>query len=141
MSEIKVIDYIPQRAPFLYLDRVIDVQENKVITETLIDANAEFFKGHFPGNPIMPGVLLCEACFQSGALLISYKNGGIAGQTAVVSRVQNAKFKNLVRPDDIIRIETEITETIANAAFFKSKLTVSGKTALTIEFACTLIGE
>ena len=141
MSEIKVIDYIPQRPPFLYLDKVVKIAEDKVITETFIDPQADFFKGHFPGNPIMPGVLLCEACFQSGALLISYKNGGIAGQTAVVSRVQYAKFKNLVRPQDTISIETKLTENIANAAYFKSKLTVAGKTALTIEFACTLIGE
>lgn len=136
---INVKDYIPQREPFLYLDSVKESGDNFVITETLIDPKADFFKGHFPDNPIMPGVLLCEACFQSGALLISLKNGGIKDKTAVVSRIQNAKFKQIVKPNDTIEIKTEITEELGNAAFFKSKLTVNGKLALSIEFACTLV--
>lgn len=136
---INIKDYIPQREPFLYLDSVKESGDNFVITETLIDPKADFFKGHFPDNPIMPGVLLCEACFQSGALLISLKNGGINDKTAVVSRIQNAKFKQIVKPNDTIEIKTEITEELGNAAFFKSKLTVNGKLALSIEFACTLV--
>lgn len=136
---MNVKDYIPQREPFLYLDTIKEHGENFVITETFIDPQADFFKGHFPDNPIMPGVLLCEACFQSGALLISIKNGGMANKTAVVSRIQNAKFKQMVKPNDTIEIKTEITEELGSAAFFKSKLTVRGKLALSLEFACTLV--
>lgn len=138
----EILDRIPQRDPFLYIEDIVDRTENSITTSRKITGEEDFFKGHFPGNPIMPGVLLCEACFQTGALLMSYiMDGGLGNKTAVVSRIQSAKFKNMVKPGDELEIKVELTEQIENAAYMKGKLLTNGKTALQIQFACTLVGE
>tara|TARA_B100001971_G_scaffold111191_1_gene102095 strand:+ start:36498 stop:36932 length:435 start_codon:yes stop_codon:yes gene_type:complete len=136
----EILKRIPQKDPFLFISDIIEQGEDKIITNYQISGNEDFFKGHFPHMPIMPGVLLCEAAFQTGALLMSYKfETGLDGKTAVVSRVNNAKFKNLVRPGDNLIIEVELTEQIENAAFMKGKITVDKKKALLIDFAVTLV--
>lgn len=129
-DEIKKL--IPQREPFLFVDKIIERTDSKIITSFYITGEEDFFKGHFPGNPIMPGVLLQEAIFQTGAILMS---GDGAGGLGVVTRVQNAKFKNMVKPQDELVMEVEIVEKIANASYMKGKSTVNGKTVLSIEFA------
>ena len=136
----EILERIPQKEPFLFISDIIDRTEDKLITSYEITGEEDFFKGHFPGQPIMPGVLLCEASFQTGALLMSYKfENGLSDKTAVVSRINNAKFKNLVKPGDKLEIEVSLTEQINNAAFMKGKISVAGKKALLIDFAVTLV--
>nr|BDT28221.1 3-hydroxyacyl-ACP dehydratase FabZ [Bacteriovorax sp. HI3] len=127
-----ILDLIPQRPPFLFVDKIIDRSESKITTTLKLTGNEDFFKGHFPGNPIMPGVLLQEALFQSGAALMAGRAGGGLG---VVTRVQNAKFKNMVRPGDELVMDVELTESISNAHYMKGTTKVDGKTVLVIEFA------
>ena len=133
-EEIKKL--IPQREPFLFVDKIIERGEGKIITSLKLTGEEDFFKGHFPGNPIMPGVLLQEAIFQTGALLMaSGSNPGLG----VVTRVQNAKFKNMVKPLDELIMEVELIETISNASYMKGKTSVNGKVVLSIEFAVAAI--
>ena len=66
----EISSLIPHRAPFLWVDKIISFAGDTIVTEKTIPADLDIFSGHYPGNPIMPGVLLCEAIFQSGALLI-----------------------------------------------------------------------
>lgn len=127
-----ITELIPQRPPFLFVDKIIDRSEKSIKTSLKLTGEEDFFKGHFPGNPIMPGVLLQEALFQSGAALMAGMSGGGLG---VVTRVQNAKFKNMVRPGDELEMEVELTESIANAYYMKGTTKVGGKTVLVIEFA------
>jgi 3-hydroxyacyl-[acyl-carrier-protein] dehydratase len=127
-----ILDLIPQRPPFLFVDKVVDRTENSIKTTLKVTGQEDFFKGHFPGNPIMPGVLLQEALFQSGAALMAGRAGGGLG---VVTRVQNAKFKNMVRPGDELEMEVQLTESISNAHYMKGTTKVDGKTVLVIEFA------
>ncbi len=127
-----ILELIPQRPPFLFVDKIIERSENKITTTLKLTGNEDFFKGHFPGNPIMPGVLLQEALFQSGAALMAGRAGGGLG---VVTRVQNAKFKNMVRPGDELVMDVELTESISNAHYMKGTTKVDGKTVLVIEFA------
>ena len=127
-----ILELIPQRPPFLFVDKIIERSENKITTTLKLTGNEDFFKGHFPGNPIMPGVLLQEAIFQSGAALMAGRTGGGLG---VVTRVQNAKFKNMVRPGDELVMNVELTESISNAHYMKGTTKVDGKTVLVIEFA------
>ncbi len=139
MKRDEILAAIPQRDPFLFVDKVIQRDENTIHTQKLLTGEEDFFKGHFPGNPIMPGVLLCEAVFQSGALLMAGRETEESShKLAVVSRIQNSKFKKLVRPKDLLDIEVKLKEHLANAYYMKGKITVDGKVALIIEFACTL---
>lgn len=133
---------IPQREPFLFLDEILDLTKEKIIVTKTFKDDEYFFQGHFPGNPIVPGVILCEHCFQSGAALISAASDEGLTQLAVVSRIQSAKFKSIVRPNDKITTETTMTEQIDNAAFFKSIVkNEANKKVLILEFACTLVDE
>jgi len=127
-----ITELIPQRPPFLFVDKIVERAENKIKTTLKLTGEEDFFKGHFPGNPIMPGVLLQEALFQTGAALMASKEGAGLG---VVTRVQNAKFKNMVRPGDELEMEVELVENLANAYYMKGTTKVAGKTVLVIEFA------
>ena len=138
--DISVKDYIPQREPFLFIEKVIDRTEDTVTTELTLDNNMDVFKGHFPGNPIFPGVLQCEMAFQTGALLMALRGeSSNQSSTAVVTRAQSAKFKNMARPGDTLTCKVTFKEMMANAAFMKAKITSGSKTILNLEFACAII--
>ena len=131
-----ITELIPQRPPFLFVDKILERSDKSISTSLKVTGDEDFFKGHFPGNPIMPGVLLQEALFQSGAALMAGREGGGLG---VVTRVQNAKFKNLVKPGDELMMEVELTESISNAHYMKGTTKVNGKTVLILEFAVASI--
>lgn len=135
-----ILKNIPQREPFLFIENIIDRSENSITTSKKLTGEEDFFRGHFPGRPVFPGVLMCEAVFQTGALLMALK-GEAAGnsKTALVTRIQGAKFKNMAKPGDLLMITVDFVEMLANAAFMKGKITADGKTIMTIEFAATLV--
>lgn len=137
-----ILENIPQREPFLFIENVVERSENSITTSQKLTGEEDFFRGHFPGRPIFPGVLMCEAVFQTGALLMSLKGQSAAGnnnKTAVVSRIQNAKFKNMAKPGDELLITVDFVESLANTSFMKGKITSNGKTVMSIEFAATLV--
>jgi 3-hydroxyacyl-[acyl-carrier-protein] dehydratase len=140
MVDSIILENIPQRDPFLFIEKIVDRTENNITTSKYLSGNEDFFRGHFPGKPVMPGVLMCEAVFQTGALLMSLK-GQSAGQskTALVTRIQGTKFKNMAKPGDLLNITVDFVEMLANAAFMKGKITCDKKTIMTIEFAATLV--
>jgi 3-hydroxyacyl-[acyl-carrier-protein] dehydratase len=135
-----ILAHIPQRDPFLFIEKIVERSENSITTSKNLTGEEDFFRGHFPGRPIFPGVLMCEAVFQTGALLMSLK-GESAGnsKTALVTRIQSTKFKNMAKPGDHLLITVDFIEMLANAAFMKGKITSEGKTIMTIEFAATLV--
>lgn len=128
-----ITDLIPQRTPFLFVDKILNLSDKKIVTKYKVTGQEDFFKGHFPGRPIMPGVLLQEALFQSAAALLS-KTSSDRG-LGVVTRVSNAKFKNMVVPGDELEMEVELIETISNANYCKGKIVANGKVVLVLEFA------
>ncbi len=132
----EILERLPQRPPFLFIDRVVEVGETTVWAQKELTGEEDFFKGHFPGNPIMPGVLLQEAAFQAGAFLMGGQSGGKVG---VVTRVDKVKFRGLVRPGEMLDIKVEKTDALSNAVFFKGKLFVKDKCVLSLEFSCALV--
>lgn len=134
-----ILELIPQRPPFLFVDKILSLEDKKIQTTLTLSGEEDFFKGHFPGNPIMPGVLLQEALFQSGAALMSGNSGSDGKGLGVVTRVQNAKFKGMVRPKDTLVMDVELTDTISNASYMKGSIRVDGKIVLVIEFAVASI--
>jgi 3-hydroxyacyl-[acyl-carrier-protein] dehydratase len=138
----EVLKAIPHRPPFLFVDKIIELTENRIKTKKTISPEESFFKGHYPGNPIMPGVLLCESIFQTGAILLSKILGmaeNLSGRTPVLTRINDAKFKGMARPGDLLEIEAELVEKLSNAFFMKGTVKVAGKTMVRVEFACSLI--
>lgn len=135
-----ILNNIPQREPFLFIENIIERSENSITTSKKLTGEEDFFRGHFPGRPVFPGVLMCEAVFQTGALLMALKGEGADNsKTALVTRVQNAKFKNMAKPGDLLMITVDFVEMLANASFMKGKIKAEGKTIMTIEFAATII--
>jgi 3-hydroxyacyl-[acyl-carrier-protein] dehydratase len=128
---------IPHRPPFLWLDDVSEISETKIRASKHISPDLDVFRGHYPDFPVLPGVLLCEAAFQAGAVMISKLVAVKSGAVPVVTRLQNAQFRRMVRPGETIEIEVELTERLANAFYMKGKISVAGQAALRLEFACT----
>ena len=126
-----ILDRIPQREPFLFVDEIIRHGEKFIETRFTLTGEEGFLKGHFPGNPIMPGVLLQEVCFQSGALYLSYEQ---EDRLAVISRVNQVKFRAFVRPGDCLEIYVEIENKLKEANYMKGKIKVGNKTVMSAEF-------
>ena len=129
-------ELIPQRDPFLFVDTLIERDDKRALTSYLVKGSEDFFKGHFPGNPVMPGVLLQEALFQTGACLMAGK--GEAG-LGVVSRVDNVKFRGMVKPGDELVMEVTLEEVIGNAYLMKGKTKVNGKVVVALDFMCAKV--
>ena len=134
---------IPHREPFLFVDEVIELEETRVVGRRTIRGDEPQFEGHYPGNPIMPGVLLCEATFQTASVLLASKTGpiepGEGEATPVLARVSDARFKQMVRPGDVIEIEVTYKETVSRFHFLKGVIRKDGKVAATVEFALALV--
>ena len=132
-----ILDAIPQRPPFLFVDEIVERSDERIRTRTHVSGSEAFFEGHYPDFPVMPGVLLCEAALQSGAILLSKLIGPTTDGVPVLTRLTNAKFKRMVRPPETLEIEVALVERLANAYFMKGTVRVAGKTAVSLEFATT----
>jgi 3-hydroxyacyl-[acyl-carrier-protein] dehydratase len=144
MFEKKITDYIPHREPFLFVDAINDLQEKSIETTFVVKENSDFFKGHYPNNPITPGVIICESVFQSAAILISsiinFQSEKLTG-TPVLTRITSAKFKGMVKPGEKLIIQTNIEDRLQNTWYLKGKVLKNDKSVLNIEFAVSLIEE
>ena len=137
------LDYMPQREPFLFVDRVVEVTNGCIKTEKQIQTDEPFFAGHFPGRPIMPGVLICEAVFQSSSILMSKRAGvpSVDERIPLITRISNVKLKRVVLPGDLMEVEVKLKEIVGQAAYMAGKVKVCEKTALTIDFTAMLVTE
>ena len=106
----EILRAIPHRPPFLFVDNIVELTETKIRTTKQISPEEPFFQGHYPGHPIMPGVLICESIFQTGAILLSKIIGDAADSIPVLTRISNAKFKSMAKPGDLLEIEAELLE-------------------------------
>ena len=105
----EIMDIIPHRYPFLLIDKVIKIEENKITAIKNVTANEHYFLGHFPTEPVMPGVLIIEALAQAGAVALLSKDE-FKGKIAYFAGINNAKFKRKVVPGDTLRLEVELTK-------------------------------
>ncbi|MTW04740.1 3-hydroxyacyl-ACP dehydratase FabZ [Pseudoduganella ginsengisoli] len=139
ICEIKA--YLPHRYPLLLVDRVISFEENKSITAIKnVTVNEEFFNGHFPHKPVMPGVLMVEALAQTAALL-SFKTMGVKpDENSVVYFVgiDNTRFKRPVGPGDQLKMDVEILRVSRGIWKYKATASVDGQVAVETELMCTI---
>jgi 3-hydroxyacyl-[acyl-carrier-protein] dehydratase len=143
-----ILAAIPHRPPFLFVDNVISCDDSKIVAERTWRADENFYKGHYPDNPLTPGVLLCESVFQTAAVMLSVHfhkdadNGAFDGTPVpVLAKVVNCKFKRMVRPGEKTVASVSLKEKLNGFYFLDGKVTVDGKTALAIEFALTLVDQ
>ena len=136
------LDYIkaaiPPREPFLLLDEFVERNGKRIVCRKRFTGEEFWYAGHYPNFPLTPGVLLCEAAMQAGAVLLSNIAAKEPGTVPVVTRMNNVKFRNMVRPGDTIELHVELVEQLADAYFLKAEITVDDKTAVTFDFACKL---
>ncbi|MGB0373031.1 MAG: 3-hydroxyacyl-ACP dehydratase FabZ family protein [Opitutales bacterium] len=142
----EILRTIPHRPPFLFVDTIVELREDGAICQRTLREDEDFFGGHYPGNPIMPGVLMCEAVFQTGAIYLGKQleaEGGSLGDiTPVLSRIKDARFKNMVKPGDTLTIEVKLTEKVSHFSFLKGVVKrEDGKVAVTIDFALAMVKE
>ena len=138
-SRDAILSAIPHRDPFLLLDEIVERSESRIVCRKRFTGRESFYEGHYPGQPITPGVLLCEAAMQAGAVLLSSLVGDQAvGRVPVATRMEGVKFKRVVRPGETIEIEVTLQERLADAFFLKAQVRCEGQLAARLEFACTL---
>ncbi len=139
MSDNRITGLIPHRPPFLWVDRIVSMSETIIQTEKDIDEDLELFKGHYPGSPLMPGVLLCEAIFQSGALLLAQAfDEEQIEKIPVLTRINSTRFKRRVLPGETISIEVKLIDTVSSVSILKGTARVGSEVAVKTEFCCAL---
>lgn len=129
---------IPHRAPMLLLDQVIELTPTTIHARKTFSADDYFVQGHFPGYPIVPGVIQCECCLQAGAILLREQTSELGELIPVATRMDSVKFKNMVRPGDTVDIHVTLNERLANAYFLTGKMLLNGKTTTRLDFACSI---
>ena len=122
-----ILGILPQRYPFLMIDKVIKVTDNKIVTLKNVSNNEPYFQGHFPGNPIMPGVLILEAMIQTGNLLpAEVSTDSREDYVGYVTAIDKVKFKKPVVPGDHLYITVSILNKISTTWRFTGKADVNG---------------
>ncbi len=139
INQIK--QYLPHRYPLLLVDRVLDWESGKSITAIKnVTINEEFFNGHFPNKPVMPGVMTIEALAQTSALLAFLTIGQKPDENAVVYflGIDNARFKRPIEPGDQLRMQVEILRQSRGIWKFQARATVDDQLAVEAELMCTM---
>lgn len=139
INEIK--KFLPHRYPFLLVDRVLQMDKDTSITGLKnVTFNEEFFQGHFPGNPIMPGVLIIEALAQlSGLLAVNSAEKGF--KSVYFMSIEKAKFRKPVVPGDQLRLESRVLQRRGNVWRFSGTAHVDDKVVSEAEFTAMMSGE
>jgi 3-hydroxyacyl-[acyl-carrier-protein] dehydratase len=131
---------LPHRYPFLLVDRVIEiVPDVSVVALKNVSINEPFFQGHFPGHPVMPGVLIVEAMAQTAGLLTqlsSHMKGGSGSPLFYLVKVDNARFTAVVSPGDQLRMEVSLKRLMRGMGLFEARALVEGKVVASCELMC-----
>ena len=137
LDTIQIQEYLPHRYPFVLLDRVIEIESgNKIVGIKNVTVNEPFFQGHFPGNPIMPGVLIIEALAQLSGILASLARGIKPVQDGYIYYlvgVDKARFKRPVVPGDVLRLTCEVTHSRRDTSKFHCNAYVGDVLSCTTE--------
>ena len=129
----EIMDIIPHRYPFLLIDSIEELEPGvRALGKKCVTMNEPYFQGHFPGNPVMPGVLIIEALAQVGAVAI-LSQPEWKGRTAYFAGIDKAKFRQKVMPGDVLHLETTIYKVKGPVGVGKAVATVNGKVAAEAE--------
>jgi 3-hydroxyacyl-[acyl-carrier-protein] dehydratase len=137
----EILARIPHRYPFLLVDRAEGYRPHEsIVGIKCVTFNEPFFQGHFPGNPVMPGVLIIEALAQTGAVLMSKSlDVDVEGKTIMFMSVDEARFRQPVRPGDVLRMNVEVIKHRGDIFKFKGRAMVGEKLVAQAEFAAMVV--
>jgi len=137
----EILSRIPHRYPFLLVDRAEDYRPHEsIVGIKCVTFNEPFFQGHFPGNPVMPGVLIIEALAQTGAVLMSKSlDVDVEGKTIMFMSVDEARFRQPVRPGDVLRMQVEVVKHRGDIFKFKGRARVGDKVVAEAGFAAMVV--
>jgi beta-hydroxyacyl-ACP dehydratase FabZ len=137
-----IMNYLPHRYPFLLIDRIVEFEENKrVVGIKNVTINEPFFQGHFPGHPIMPGVLLIEAMAQAGGVLALKSDPEPSKKVLYFMSIDKAKFRKPVIPGDQVRFELDLIKHRATIRSFKGTALVDGVVVAEAEMMAMIVDK
>lgn len=137
----QIIQILPHRYPFLLVDRVleIDIEKGYILAQKNVTINENYFVGHFPGAPIMPGVLILEALAQAGGILVHLK--GAKDKIAILLNVNHAKFRQPVKPGDVLHLRCQGLHFSSKGGRVKAEALVNDKIAVEAEIGFVLVNK
>lgn len=140
MDIAQIMDFLPHRYPFLLIDRVVEFERAKrIVAIKNVTINEPHFNGHFPGYPIMPGVLVVEAMAQAGCILLLHEVADREQKLVVFTGIEQAKFRRPVTPGDQLRLEVEVLSFRPRAGRMNGKAIVNGKVACEATLTCAVV--
>lgn len=148
VEDVKSVkDYIPHREPFLFVDSIVEMDAEHIVTCFELKKDLDFFQGHYPGNPLMPGVLMCEAVFQTAGIFMSAKQGtqeaeeskATEGHTPILTKITNARFRRMALPGDVLTIEVRPEDCQGAFHMMRGKVShADGAAIMNVDFTITL---
>lgn len=132
-----ILQLIPHRPPFLFVDQIVSESADGLVARRTFHAEEDFYKGHYPHAPITPGVLLCEAVFQTGALFMARSMAGQGSQSGVplLAKISDVRFRNPVFPGETITIEVKRKEVLGGFTMMSGSIKSGDKRVLTVDFS------
>lgn len=135
-----IMKLLPHRYPFLLVDKIVECDDqDKIVGVKNVTINEPFFQGHFPGNPVMPGVLQLEAMAQVAGVLMIRTANVAGGVTPYFMSIDGARFRRVVKPGDQLRIEINITQRRTRSVKFTGNISVDGQAASEAEMMCMVV--
>ncbi|MGB6974458.1 MAG: 3-hydroxyacyl-ACP dehydratase FabZ [Terracidiphilus sp.] len=136
----EILEFLPHRYPFLLIDRIVEFEPAKrLVAIKNVTINEPFFQGHFPGYPIMPGVLVVEAMAQAGGIIMMHELPDHNEKLVVFTGIERAKFRRPVTPGDQLRIEVDVLAFRTRAGRIAGRATVDGKLACEATLTCQVV--
>ncbi len=135
-----IYQYVPHRPPMLLVDEAVWEEPRRLRALKTFRGDEFFLQGHFPEEPVVPGMILCECVLQAGALLAALQHESkVDGALPVVTRLQQVRFKRIVRPGDTVAVHVALTERVGSAFYMQGTIRVQDALAVSLDFACMLV--